>query len=59
MLGHPEFNREIVEFLIKTRFERGLFGRDVFEEAFPHAADEHDGVKVAESILHFILDIDA
>lgn len=52
--GHPEFNQPVVEFLLENRFHKGLFGQDVFDEAYPRAADEHDGVKVAEGILNFI-----
>jgi hypothetical protein len=48
-----------VEFLLKKRFGNGLFSKDVFEEAFPHAADQHDGVKVSEGIMNFILDVAA
>jgi GMP synthase-like glutamine amidotransferase len=55
--GHPEFNQEIVEFILRNRFGAGLFGRDVYDEAFPHAADEDDGVEVAESIMKFVLGV--
>lgn len=40
-----------------NRHVRGLFSREVYDEAFPHAAEEHDGVKVAEGIMNFILDV--
>jgi hypothetical protein len=53
--GHPEFNQAIVEFLLENRFGKGLFGKDVFDEALPHAADEDDGIKVGEGIMNFIL----
>ena len=49
----------IVELLLEKRFEQGLFSKEVFDEAFPHAAEEHDGVKVAEEIMNFILDAKA
>jgi len=58
-LGHPEFNQAIVEFLLDNRFGKGLFSKYVFDEAFPHAAEEHDGVKVAEGIMNFILHVKA
>jgi len=54
IIGHPEFNQDIVEFLLDNRFGRGLFSRDVYDEAFPHAADEDDAVKVAEGIMNFL-----
>ena len=57
--GHPEFNQAIVEFLLCNRYLKGLFSREVYEEAFPHAAEEHDGVKVAEGIMNFILGVKA
>jgi hypothetical protein len=57
--GHPEFNQPIVEFLLENRFGKGLFGKDVFDEAFPKAADDHDGLKVGEGIMNFVLDIGA
>jgi hypothetical protein len=57
--GHPEFNQDIVEFLLHNRFGVGLFTQDVFDEAFPHAADEDDGVKVGAGIMNFVLDTKA
>jgi len=57
--GHPEFNQPIVEFLLKNRFGKGLFSKVVYEEAFPHAADQHDGIQVAEGIMNFVLDVKA
>ena len=57
--GHPEFNRDIVEFLLDNRFGKGLFNKDVYDEAYPHAADEDDGVKIAEGIMNFILGVTA
>jgi len=53
--GHPEFNQGIIEFLLQNRFFRGLFSEDVFDEAFPHAAEEDDGLNVGEGIMNFIM----
>lgn len=58
ILGHPEFNQIIVEFLLQNRHFRGLFNDEVFEEAFPKAAEQHDGVKVGEGIMNFIMGVD-
>ena len=55
--GHPEFNKQIVEFLLYSRYSKGIFPKDVFDEAFPHAAEEHDGIKVAAGIMNFILNV--
>jgi GMP synthase-like glutamine amidotransferase len=52
--GHPEFNRPVVEFLLDNRYHKGLFSKDVYDEAFPHAGEEDDGIKVGEGILNFI-----
>ena len=57
--GHPEFNKEIVEFLLENRYSKGLFEREVLDEAFPKASDEHDGIKVGEGILNFILEVES
>jgi len=57
--GHPEFNRDIVEFLLDNRFGKGLFSKEVYDEALPHAADEDDGVKVGEGIMNFVLGVTA
>jgi hypothetical protein len=57
--GHPEFNQPIVEFLLENRFGKGLFGKDVFDEALPHAKDEHDGINVGEGIMKFISSMEA
>lgn len=48
-----------MEFLLENRFGKGLFGKDVFDEAFPKAADDHDGLKVGEGIMNFVLDVEA
>lgn len=57
--GHPEFNQAIVEFLLDNRHFKGVFTTEVYDEAFPHAAEEHDGVKVGEGIMNFILGVKA
>jgi len=59
IIGHPEFNRDIVEFALDNRFGKGLFSKEVYDEAFPHAADEDDGVKIGEGIMNFILGVTA
>jgi GMP synthase-like glutamine amidotransferase len=59
IIGHPEFNRDIVEFLLDNRFAKGLFSRDEYDEAFPHAADEDDGVKIGEGIMNFLSGVTA
>jgi hypothetical protein len=59
IIGHPEFNRDIVEFLLDNRFGKGLFSRDEYDEAFPRAADEDDGVKIGEGIMNFLLGVTA
>jgi len=59
MIGHPEFNQGIVEFLLDTRHLKGLISDEVYNEAFPHAAEPHDGMKVAEGIMNFIMDVKA
>jgi len=59
MQGHPEFNQTIVEFLLDNRLGKGLISKEVFDEAFPHAAEEHDGVKVARGIMSFIVAVKA
>jgi len=59
MVGHPEFNQVIVEFLLHTRHFKGLISDEVYNEAFPHAAEPHDGLKVAEGIMNFIMDAKA
>jgi hypothetical protein len=48
-----------VEFLLENRFSKGLFGKDVFDEALPHAKDEHDGVNVGAGIMNFISSMNA
>jgi hypothetical protein len=44
---------------MRIRILKGSFSQDVFDEAFPYAAEEHDGIKVAEGIMNFILNIKA
>jgi len=57
--GHPEFDKQIIEYILNFRLEGGLFSEDVYNEAFPRASEEHEGDKVGESIIKFILDIKA
>jgi len=59
IIGHPEFSRDIVEFLLDNRFGRGLFSKEAYDEAYPHAADEDDGVKIGVGIMNFILGVTA
>lgn len=47
-----------MEFLLQNRHFRGLFDDKVFEEAYPKAAEKHDGVKVGEGIMNFIMEVD-
>jgi GMP synthase-like glutamine amidotransferase len=58
-LGHPEFNQRIVEFLLETRHFKGILTDEIYKEAYPHAAEPHDGVKVGEGIMNFIMGVKA
>jgi GMP synthase-like glutamine amidotransferase len=58
-LGHPEFNQRIVEFLLETRHFKGILTDEIYKEAYPHAAEPHDGVKVGEGIMNFIMGVTA
>lgn len=41
--GHPEFTASIVEKIVDTRAERGVFDQAVAEKARLNAVKEHDG----------------
>lgn len=48
--GHPEFNREIVEFCLESKSEMGLFEGDK-EDARRRIAERNDGEKVGRIVL--------
>lgn len=54
--SHPEFDEFIMNSLITTRHDMGIFNDEDFEEASSRAANQHDGPFVASVIWKFLLD---
>jgi GMP synthase-like glutamine amidotransferase len=54
--GHPEFNKEIMTEIIDTRHATGIFDDKAFEEHMGKVSLPHDGLKVSQAFLKFLLD---
>lgn len=54
--GHPEFTERIVEELIRTRHEQGIFDKRMYEDSMARVGKHHDGVLVAQGFLEFLLE---
>ncbi|KAF2861842.1 class I glutamine amidotransferase-like protein [Piedraia hortae CBS 480.64] len=53
--GHPEFKQEFVETVIRVRHENGILDDQVYEDAMRRVGQPHDGVRIAEVLLKFML----
>lgn len=54
--GHPEFTEEIVRELLEARHASGVFDDETYTDAVGRVDKEHDGVKVAQAFLKFIME---
>jgi GMP synthase-like glutamine amidotransferase len=54
--GHPEFNGEMVRWILAARFKQGIFSKEVYEEGIERVDRYHDGVVVASAFLRFLLE---
>lgn len=54
--GHPEFNGEIEDILIRNRAKLGVFAEDLAQEALMRTRKEHDGVSIGATFLKFLLE---
>ncbi|TGO23433.1 hypothetical protein BPAE_0132g00030 [Botrytis paeoniae] len=54
--GHPEFTEEIVRELLEARHASGVFDDETYRDAVGRVNKEHDGVKVAQAFLKFIME---
>ena len=54
--GHPEFTERIVDELIRTRHEQGVFDQKIYEDSMARVGKDHDGVLVAQGFLEFLLE---
>jgi GMP synthase-like glutamine amidotransferase len=52
--GHPEFNAEIVEEILRSRHGMGIFDDATFGAAMGRVGREQDGVRVAEGFVRFL-----
>lgn len=54
--GHPEFTEEIVRELLESRHALGVFDDETFKDAMGRVNKDHDGVKVAQVFLRFVME---
>lgn len=54
--GHPEFTADIVEELLESRHERGIFDDAMFEDGMKRVRERHDGVAVGAAFIRFLLE---
>ncbi|KAI9667722.1 MAG: hypothetical protein M1821_000539 [Bathelium mastoideum] len=54
--GHPEFNHEIVTELLNARHDVGVFDDTMYSDGMERVKKHHDGVKVSQAFLRFLLD---
>ncbi|KAK6509035.1 hypothetical protein TWF481_003801 [Arthrobotrys musiformis] len=52
--GHPEFDGEVIEELLKMRMESGVIPKDVGEDGIKRAPLPHDGVTVTVAFWKFL-----
>lgn len=54
--GHPEFTEEIVEELLESRHDMGIFDDATFEDAMRRVGRPHDGVAISGAFIRFLLE---
>lgn len=54
--GHPEFTEAIVDELIESRYGRGIFTKEMYEDGMSRVGKKHDGVACGVAFLRFLLD---
>jgi GMP synthase-like glutamine amidotransferase len=52
--GHPEFNEEIEDEIIKFLTKEGVFSEIQAQEALSRVGYEHDGVSIGATFLKFL-----
>ncbi|KAK3389235.1 class I glutamine amidotransferase-like protein [Podospora didyma] len=52
--GHPEFTADMMKEILETRYPRGLFSKEEFDNGMDRRADEQDGVLMAQVFLKFL-----
>jgi len=53
--AHPEFDGFIMDEILKTRRDQGIFTDDMFADGTTRAQQHHDGVLMATKIWEFLL----
>jgi GMP synthase-like glutamine amidotransferase len=54
--GHPEFNKEIMDVVVKARNKQGIFEDEQARDALERSGKQHDGVNIAKAFLRFLLE---
>ena len=54
--GHPEFQQEIMEEIMRGRMKQGIFDKHVFEDGLARVGRRQDGVETAGAFLRFMLE---
>lgn len=54
--AHPEFTEDVMQDLLDSRHESGVFDDDLYRDASARSGKEHDGLRVARAIWTFLLE---
>jgi GMP synthase-like glutamine amidotransferase len=54
--GHPEFNKDIMDVVVKARNKQGIFEDEQARDALERSGKQHDGVNIAKAFLRFLLE---
>lgn len=54
--AHPEFTQDVMQDLLDSRHESGVFDNDLFNDATARSGMDHDGLRVSRAIWTFLLE---
>ena len=54
--GHPEFNQEIMEEILATRLQMGIFDDEAYDKYIKNVGLSNDGVVVSAAFLRFMME---
>lgn len=54
--AHPEFTEDVMQDLLDSRHESGVFNDDMFRDASSRSGKEHGGLRVSRAIWTFLLE---
>jgi hypothetical protein len=54
--GHPEFDGDVVEELLESRHDMGIFDDAMFKDGMSRVRKHHDGTAVGAAFIRFLLE---